>query len=129
MITIGIRGKKTLTVTDNLTAKAVGSGGLAVFATPSLVALMEATAMESLLPVLAAGEGTVGTAIAVKHTAATPVGMAVRCESELIAVDGRRLTFHIAAYDDAGPIGTAEHERFVIDNERFMQKAEGKRTR
>lgn len=126
MLEAGIRGEAAMTVTPEHTAAAVGSGGLAVFATPAMIALMEKVAMQSVQPALDAGQGTVGTAIDVRHTAATPVSMQVRCESLLTAVDGRRLTFTIEAFDDAGSIGTATHERFIIDNDRFMQKAQAK---
>lgn len=126
MLEKGITGSKTLVVDAGKTARAMGSGGLDVFATPALVALMEGTAMESLLPHLEAGQGTVGTALSVRHLAATPVGMQVRCESELTAVEGRKLTFAIVAYDEVDKIGEATHERFVIDNARFMQKAQSK---
>lgn len=126
MITVGIRGEASMTVTQQDTASAVGSGGLSVFATPAMIALMEKTAMRSVAPYLEGGQGTVGTALTVKHTAATPVGMAVRCQSELTAVEGRKLTFHVEAFDAEGSIGTATHERFIIDNERFLQKAQAK---
>lgn len=79
------------------------------------------------MPYLDETEGSVGTALDVKHTAATPVGMKVTCESELIEVDRKRLVFRLSVRDEAGPIGEGTHERFVIDNEKFMQKAEGKR--
>lgn len=126
MLTVGIQGQKQFTVTAAQTAEAVGSGGLPVFSTPSLVALMEATAMESVATELEAGQGTVGAAISVQHVSATPVGMAVRCESKLMAIDGRKLSFQILAYDEVGPIGTATHERVIIDNARFMEKAQAK---
>lgn len=126
MLEPGIRGEADMTVAPENTAAAVGSGGLAVFATPAMISLMEKVAMQSVQPVLETGQGTVGTAIDVRHTAATPVGMRVRCESLLTAVDGRRLMFILEAFDSAGSIGTATHERFIIDNERFMQKAQTK---
>lgn len=126
MLTPGITAEMTLLVDEARTAAAMGSGGLAVFATPAMVALMERVAMHSVQPLLEAGQGTVGTAIDVKHTAATPVGMQVRCRSRLTAVDGRRLTFEITAEDADGPIGGALHERFIIDDARFMAKAQAK---
>ena len=79
------------------------------------------------MPHLEAGQGTVGTLINVSHEAATPIGMRVWCESELVEVDGRRLRFACKAYDEQGLIGQGEHERFVIDMARFQQKAEAKR--
>lgn len=126
MMESGIQGQMEWTVTEERTALAVGSGGLRVFATPAMVALMEATAMQSVQPFLEDGQGTVGTAIDVQHLAATPVGMAVRCESTLTAVDRRKLTFSITVHDEKECVGTATHERFIVDNERFMQKAGAK---
>ena len=75
---------------------------------------------------LSEGEGTVGTKLDVSHLAATPVGMKVWCESELKEVDGRRLVFHVEAFDEKGKIGEGEHERFIIQNEKFMKKAQAK---
>ncbi len=127
MIKTGIKGQGSLTVRPEHTAKAFGSGDLEVFSTPAMIALMEQTAWASVAPELEAGEGTVGTRLDVAHLAATPVGMRVRCESELIAVDRRKLTFRVEAYDEAGKIGEGTHERFIINSERFMEKANGKR--
>ena len=120
---LGIKGHQEITVTEKDTASVYGSGSLAVFGTPAMIALMEKTALMSIEPFLDAGEGSVGTALDVKHTAATPVGMRVTCESELIEVDRKRLTFRVTAHDEAGPIGEGTHERFVIQNEPFMEKA------
>ena len=95
--------------------------------TPAMIALMEKTALNSIAPYLDEGEGSVGTALDVKHTAATPVGMRVVCESELTEIDRKRLTFRVSAYDEAGPIGEGTHERFIIQNDSFMEKTYGKR--
>lgn len=126
MLQAGLKGAGSIIVSQENTAEAMGSGALPVLATPALVALMEGTAMRSLADCLGAGEGTVGASIHVEHTAATPVGMRVHCESELVEVDGRRLRFAIHAFDAKGPIGTATHIRYIIDNERFLAKAEAK---
>lgn len=123
MVEIGIKGKQTLIVTQEITAKALGSGSLEVFATPAMVALMEKTAAESVQPFLEEGWGTVGISISVKHSAPTPVGMTATCESTLVEVDGRRIVFELVAGDERGIIGTGTHERFIINNEKFMQKA------
>ena len=104
----------------------MGSGTLKVFATPAMVALMEETAWKSVAEHLDQGEGTVGTALDIRHTAATPLGMTVTCESELTAVDGRKLTFHVIARDETGVIGEGEHQRFVVNNEKFQAKADSK---
>ena len=123
----GITGKQTITVTEEKTAKAMGSGTLPVFATPAMIALMENTAYKSVADELEEGAGTVGTLMNVKHVAATPVGMEVTCETKLIEVDRKRLVFEVKAYDAAGVIGEGTHERFIIDNERFLAKAEAKK--
>ena len=127
MLTEGIKGYSELTVTEEMAAKNVGSGTLMVFATPAMIALMEKTAWESVQPELEEGSGTVGTALNVKHVAATPMGMKVTCETELTKVAGRALTFSIKAYDEAGLIGEGTHERFVVYNEKFQAKADAKR--
>ena len=122
----GIWGEQMIIVTEQQTAKYLGSGELAVFATPCMIALMENTAYKSVQPFLDPGQGTVGTLLNVKHLAATPVGMEVRCETRLIEIDRKRLVFEVEAFDACGLIGEGTHERFVIDNQKFMQKANGK---
>ena len=123
----GITGRQTITVTEERTAAAMGSGMLPVFATPAMIALMENTASNSVAGELEIGQGTVGTLIDVKHVAATPVGVEVTCETRLVEVDRKRLVFEVKAYDAAGIIGEGMHERFIIDNEKFMAKAEAKK--
>lgn len=127
MLTIGIKGREEVMVTEENTAKAMGSGTLDVFATPAMTALMEMTAWKSVAPFLEDGDGTVGTLLQITHDAPTPLGMKVFCESELLEIDGRRLVFHVAAFDAKGKIGEGRHERFVINNEKFAAKAEKKR--
>ncbi len=126
MLEAGIKGTKEIMVTNENTAKTMGSGTLDVFATPAMIALMENTAYESVASELEEGSGTVGTALNVKHVAATPVGMKVTCETELIKVDGRALTFSVKAFDEKGLIGEGEHERFIVFNEKFQAKADAK---
>lgn len=126
MLKIGIVGTQEKVVTEELSARALGSGTLAVFATPAMIALMEETAWKSVQGYLQEGEGSVGISINMRHLAATPLGMRVRCESELTEVDGRRLTFSVKVYDERGLIGEGTHERFVISNEKFQQKANEK---
>ena len=123
---IGIKGFKEITVTKELTAISMGSGDLEVYATPSMIALMEGTASESVKAELEEGQGSVGTSIAIKHLAATPVGMRVRCESELVDVDGRKLVFNLVVYDEKDKIGEGTHERFIISNEKFQNKTNSK---
>lgn len=126
MIETGIKGRHERVVDESVTADKVGSGLVKVFATPMMVALMEQTCYESVLPHLEEGQGTVGTHIDVSHCAATPLGMKVWCESELVEVDRRRLLFRVAAYDERGLIGEGRHERFVIDMQKFQAKVDGK---
>lgn len=122
MIETGIKGHSDALVEQEDTAKVVGSGDLLVYATPCMVALMEGAACQSVAPFLAEGESTVGTRMDVRHTSATPVGMEVRAESVVTAVDGRKITFEIHAFDEAGEIGSAVHERVIIRAERFLEK-------
>lgn len=122
MLEKGIKGQQEVMVTEENTAEAMGSGLLEVFATPAMIALMEKTAWMSVHPYMNDGEGTVGTSLNVKHMAATPMGMMVRCESELVAADGKRLLFHVEAFDENGKIGEGEHERFVVNNLKFLEK-------
>ena len=126
MLQTGIKGQKEITVDQRVTASAFGSGMLDVYATPAMIALIEDTAKSSVQPLLEEGKGTVGTKIAVEHLAATPIGMKVRCETELIEVDRRRLVFQASVYDECELIGKGTHERFIIDDDRFMKKMEEK---
>ena len=126
MIEKGIKGRLEQTVTPEMSAARVGSGLVDVFATPMMVALIEQTCYESVLPHLDEGHGTVGTLVNVSHLSATPIGMRVWCESELTEVDRRRLVFSVKAYDEAGLIGEGTHERFVIDTAKFMEKLKSK---
>lgn len=114
-------------VTDNNTAVSVGSGSLAVYATPAMLALIEKAACVALNGVLNEGETSVGTLLNVKHIAATPVGMKVSATAELIERDGRRLVFKVTANDECGLIGEGTHERFVVNSEKFIQKTYSKK--
>ncbi len=124
---IGLKGLAETLVTEENTAAAMGSGLLPVFATPAMLALMEQAAASSVQPFLPEGQGTVGTRLEVSHLAATPIGLTVRAESELIAVDRRKLRFAVRAWAGDELIGEREHERFVIDNARFLEKALSKK--
>lgn len=126
MIETGIKGHHEQTVTPAMSAARVGSGLVDVLATPMMVALIEQTCYESVLPQLDEGQGTVGTLVNVSHVSATPIGMHVWCDSELVEVDRRRLVFSVKAYDEAGLIGEGTHERFVIDSAKFMEKLKSK---
>lgn len=122
----GVKGFAETPVVYENTAAAMGSGALEVFATPGMIALMEKAAMGSVQPLLEPGQGTVGTEIHVSHLAATPIGMTVRAESELVAVEGRVLRFRVRAWAGEELIGEGEHKRCVVFNERFMAKAKSK---
>ena len=126
-LTVGSKGRAEVLVTEDKTAAAVGSGLVPVFATPYMVALMENAAVNAVQAGLEEGQGTVGTRLEVTHDAATPVGMKVWAEAELTAVEGKKLTFTVRAFDEAGPIGGGTHERFIITVDRFLAKAEAKK--
>lgn len=126
MLTVGISKELNRSVTKETTAAALGSGLLDVYATPAMIALMEETCMKSVQEELDEGCGTVGTGLTIHHVSATPVGMNVRCISKLVEVDGRKLVFDVQAFDDAGLIGQGTHERFIIENDKFLKKAEKK---
>ena len=126
MLETGIRGEAKEVVSESNSAQAMKSGELKVYATPSMIALMEQAAYTSVAGELEEGQGTVGTLMNVSHISATPVGMEVTANSELVKVDGRKLVFHVEAYDERGKIGEGEHERFIIDNEKFQNKADNK---
>lgn len=125
---VGIKGEKTITVTAQMLANNVGSGLVAVFATPMMIAFVEGTAAESVAPFLDDGKTTVGTMMQMTHVAATPEGMQVRFETEVTEVspNGRAFTYKVAAYDEAGLIGEGTHQRVVVDREKFEQKAQQK---
>lgn len=126
-ITVGMKGRAETVVTHENTAAAVGSGLAPVFATPAMIALMEGAAVNAVQNTLEEGQSTVGTLLNVSHDAATPVGMKVWAEAEVTAVEGRKLTFAVTAFDEAGPIGKGEHQRFIIQSERFLAKVQAKK--
>ena len=126
MIQTGIKGHQEAVVTEDMLASNVGSGLVKVYATAMMIALIEKAAVYSVEPYLEAGQGTVGTLVNVTHCSATPLGMKVHADTELVEVDRRRLVFKVAAYDERGLIGEGTHERFIIDNARFQAKADSK---
>ena len=119
---IGAKFKVTIKVEKKDTAMAHGSGTLAVLATPRMIALMEESAYKCIDKYLEEGQSSVGTYLDVKHLAATPVGMEVYAESEVIEVDGRKVVFSVKAYDEKGIIGEGKHERFIVLSEKFVAK-------
>src|ERR1700681_4472040 len=122
----GLVGTATLTVTDDHTAARMGSGRAPVLATPMMIALMEAAAVECVEGVLPEGQESLGTSIEIEHIAATPVGMIGAARAELRHVDGRRLTFDVEARDERELIGKGRHTRVLVDSARFRAKAQAK---
>jgi fluoroacetyl-CoA thioesterase len=123
----GLRGEKTITVEPKHTARHLGSGGVDVLATPSMVALMEETALGAVDPLLPPGQLTVGYSLDIRHIAATPLGMQVTARAELTAVDGRMLTFRVEAFDEREKIGEGTHVRAVVSLDRFSAKLAAKK--
>ena len=131
MITIGMKYTAEKLVTADMTAKAVGSGGLEVLGTPFMMALMECAAMWCIQPELPEGKGTVGVEISSSHLAPTPVGMKITATAEVtgISENGKMITFKIAAYDEEGLIGEGNHTRAIISSDRFFQRCNDKLAR
>lgn len=121
-ITIGMSGTVTTVVEREDTALEVGSGSLLVYATPCMAALMEGTACEAISAALPDDKTSVGIELSIKHTSATPVGLAVKATAEVTAVDGPIVTFRITAEDEAGPIGEGTHKRAIVTTQRFLDK-------
>ena len=124
---LGIKGKRERVVPYEQTAEYISSGLLPVFATPCMIQFMEETARISVEEYLAEGQSTVGTSVNIKHLASTFVGCKVTCESELIEIDRRRLVFSVKVYDEKELLGEGTHERFIIDNEKFLARLEEKK--
>lgn len=125
-ITVGMKGEASTLVEREDTAASVCSGTLLVYATPCMVALMEGAAVEALEGALEEGQSSVGIELNIQHIAATPVGMEVRAEAEVTAVDGKIITFEVRAFDEAGQIGKGTHKRAVINAQRFLDKTYAK---
>lgn len=125
-ITVGMKGEVSNIVEREDTAYEVGSGSLLVYATPCMVALMEGAACEAIAPALSEEKTSVGTELNIRHISATPVGMEVRAEAEVTAVEGNTVTFQITAYDEAGKIGEGTHKRAVITAQKFLDKTYSK---
>ena len=122
-ITVGMKGEVATLAEREDTAKEVGSGSLLVYATPCMVALMEGAACEAIQEALSDSQTTVGTELNIQHLSATPVGLDVRAEAEVIAVDGKVITFEVKAFDEAGEIGKGTHKRVIVNTQKFLEKA------
>lgn len=122
MLKEGLKYTSSVLVQKSNCASAVGSGGLDVFATPSMVALMENAAMNAVAPHLPDGSTTVGSEINVAHNRPTGIGATVSATAELLSVEGRKLVFKVCAEDSTGAIGEGSHVRYIVDVERFLSK-------
>ncbi|MBQ5898685.1 MAG: thioesterase family protein [Alistipes sp.] len=122
MLEIGLKYESVVEVTSANSAKTMGSGDMDVFATPSMVALMENAAMMAVASALPEGSATVGTQINTSHIKASPIGATITASAQLTEVEGRKLTFAVKAWDEKGVIGEGVHTRFVVDRERFLSK-------
>jgi predicted thioesterase len=122
----GLVGVVDVVVEPADTADALGNKGVHVLATPRLVGLLELAAIRAVEAGLPAGAGTVGTRIDIRHLAATPVGMRAAIRATLREVDGRRLVFDIEGHDETERIVEGTHERFQIDQARFLQRIAAK---
>ena len=125
-IIVGMKGEVSTCVEREDTAKEVGSGDLLVYATPCMVALMEGAACEAIEEAMDDTKTTVGTELNIQHISATPVGLEVRAEAVVTAVEGKVITFEIHAYDEAGEIGKGTHKRVIVPTQKFLEKAYNK---
>ena len=125
-ITVGMKAEVGTLVEREDTAKEVGSGDLLVYATPCMVALMEGAACEAIAEALADTQTTVGIALNIEHISATPVGLDVRAEAEVTAVEGKVITFAVRAFDEIGEIGNGIHKRVIVNTQKFLDKAYAK---
>ena len=121
----GLRGSAHMTVSEQDTAEAVGSGDVPLLSTPRLAALIEQAAVDALRDALDEGSTSVGTGIQIDHVSPTPVGGKVHAEAVLQHVNGRQLRFEVQAWDENGAVARAVHHRAVVDRERFLRKASG----
>ena len=122
MIEVGLKHTSTLVVTDDVTAVKIGSGDMAVLATPAMMALMENAAMLAVADELPEGCTTVGGHIASSHLKPSKVGDTVTATAEVVKVDGKKIEFKVSAYSGDVLIGEGSHLRFVVDRERFLSK-------
>lgn len=125
-LTIGLKAETGATVSPALTAAAMGSGSLEVFATPAMIALMEQAAVAAIDPLLPEGQASVGIALEIRHLAATPIGGQIRARAEVTHIDGLKVTFQLEAWDGHERIGQGSHTRYIVTTRRFLDKAAGK---
>ena len=125
-ITVGMKAEVSTLVEREDTAKEVGSGDLLVYATPCMVALMEGAACEAIAEALGENQTTVGIGQNIEHISATPVGLEVRAEAEVTAVEGKVISFAVTAFDEVGEIGKGTHKRVIVNTQKFLEKAYNK---
>ncbi len=123
-IVLGKTGSVSMVVSERETARVVGSGSADVFATPMMIALMEKAACKAIAAGLEPGQTSVGTSINVSHTAASPIGSTVTATATISSISGRKIEFDITADDEAGEIGNGAHTRMIVDEGKFLSKAE-----
>ncbi len=123
MLKTGIKGQAQTVVDESKLARNVGSGNVSLLSSPIMIALMEQAAWTGVAPYLEEGYGTVGISVNVRHNRATPPGLQVRAEAELIEIKGKRLIFRVNANDERGPIGEGTHERVIVELAPFEAKA------
>lgn len=121
-------GEARTVVSEHNTAVKYGSGSVDVFGTPAMIALMEEAAINAVDSKLPQGHATVGTQLDIKHISATPIGLNVTARAELKEIEGRKLTFRVEAFDEIEKIGEGNHQRFIIELERFRERA-GKKSK
>ncbi len=126
---IPIHGEARTRVTGDNTALKFGSGKVDVFGTPAMIALMEEASINTVDKNLPEGFATVGVELNIKHIAATPKGMNITASAELTEIDGRRLVFKVEAFDEVEKIGEGTHKRYIIELEKFRERAQGKSKR
>lgn len=127
-LNIGRKKQAEESVTEQNTALAMGSGSLAVYATPAMTCLMEKAAASLAEECLPENWTSVGISLEIRHTAPTPIGMSVRAEAKITQVDGRKITYEVCAFDEKGEIGSGTHERFIVEAAKFQNKANSKRS-
>jgi predicted thioesterase len=120
---VGMKHTQEWEVTE---ARCTTRGDYKVFSTPSMTQFVEMTAQALAAPHLKPGQGQVGTMVSIRHLGPTPLGKKVRAEAELVAIDRRKLTFKVKVYDDVEQVGEAEHERFVIDVDKYIERLKKK---
>jgi len=125
-LNVGLTGQAVTTVTEDNTAVKFGSGSVKVFATPAMIGLMEAAAINAVDKLLPEGLATVGTHLDVKHISATPLNMIVMAKAELIEMDGKKLKFKVEAFDELEKIGEGIHLRYIINLNDFLDRTNNK---